>query len=247
MLHAKRTENGLRHYNDQGLKQLQEILIYKQLGFSLKDIQQIINDTDNNILKSLIVNQRRKLKQEIKDASEQLASLSQLETFLNKHSDFPGNISQSIFDKIKKTKKLKQLRIKLLLIGISIDFILWGSILYFLFYQGNLIWLLLGILITVALTWYIAIKIITIILAIFVLIVFISLGCRLVNGFLPVILLIQDILPVTSVHKKIIVLKNIINKNDQGVQLLNLGHFFAFYSIGESKREKYCLNFRHFD
>ena len=81
MLHAKRTENGLRHYNDQGLKQLQEILIYKQLGFSLKDIQQIINDTDNNILKSLIVNQRRKLKQEIKDASEQLASLSQLETF----------------------------------------------------------------------------------------------------------------------------------------------------------------------
>ena len=124
----------------------------------LKDIQQIINDTDNNILKSLIVNQRRKLKQEIKDASEQLASLSQLETFLNKHSDFPGNISQSIFDKIKKTKKLKQLRIKLLLIGISIDFILWGSIPYFLFYQGNLIWLLLGILITVALTWYIAIN-----------------------------------------------------------------------------------------
>ena len=74
-------------------------------SLSLKDIQQIINDTDNNILKSLIVNQRRKLKQEIKDASEQLASLSQLETFLNKHSDFPGNISQSIFDKIKKTKE----------------------------------------------------------------------------------------------------------------------------------------------
>ncbi|MCH9394070.1 MerR family transcriptional regulator, partial [Limosilactobacillus reuteri] len=100
LLHAKRTENGLRHYNDQDLKQLQEILIYKQLGFNLKDIQQIINDTDNNTLKSLIVNQRRKIKQEIKDASEQLASLSQLETFLNKHSDFPGNISQSIFDKI---------------------------------------------------------------------------------------------------------------------------------------------------
>ena len=75
-----------------------------------------------------------KIKQEIKkDASAQLASLSQLETFLNKHSDFPGNISQSIFDKIKKQKKLKQLRIKLLLIGIGIDFILWGSILYFLF------------------------------------------------------------------------------------------------------------------
>ncbi len=158
LLHAKRTENGLRHYNDQDLKQLQEILIYKQLGFSLKDIQQIINDTDNNTLKSLIVNQRRKIKQEIKDASAQLASLSQLETFLNKHSDFPGNISQSIFDKIKKTKKLKQLRIKLLLIGIGIDFILWGSILYFLFYQGNLIWLLLGILITIALTWYITIN-----------------------------------------------------------------------------------------
>ncbi|WP_322976007.1 hypothetical protein, partial [Limosilactobacillus reuteri] len=70
--------------------------------------------------------------------------------------------------------------------------------------------------------------IITIILAIFVLIVFISLGCRLVNGFLPVILLIQDILPVTSVHKKIIVLKNIINKNDQGAKLLNLGHFLHF-------------------
>lgn len=149
LLHAKRTENGLRHYNDQGLKQLQEILIYKQLGFSLKDIQQIINDTDNNTLKSLIVNQRRKIKQEIKDASEQLASLSQLETFLNKHSDFPGNISQSIFDKIKNTKKLKQLRIKLLLIGITIDFIL-----YFLFYQKNLLWGLLGLLITVILVWY---------------------------------------------------------------------------------------------
>ena len=31
LLHAKRTENGLRHYNDQDLKQLQEILIYKKL------------------------------------------------------------------------------------------------------------------------------------------------------------------------------------------------------------------------
>ncbi|MCD7138496.1 MerR family transcriptional regulator [Limosilactobacillus balticus] len=158
LLHAKRTENGLRHYNDHDLKQLQEILIYKQLGFSLKDIQQIINDPDNNTLKSLIVNQQRKLKQEIKDASEQLASLSQLENFLNKQYDFPENISQSIFDKIKKVKKLKQFRIKLLLIGSIIDFILWGSILGFLFYQKNLLWLLLGILCTVVLTWYITIN-----------------------------------------------------------------------------------------
>lgn len=214
LLHAKRTENGLRHYNDQDLKQLQEILIYKQLGFSLKDIQQIINDTDNNTLQSLIINQRSKLQQEIKNASAQLASLSQLETFLNKHSDFPGNISQSIFDKIKKTKKLKQLRIKLLLIGISIDFILWGSVLYFLFYQGNLIWLLLGILITVALTWYITINYYhhTCILAIFVLIVLTNLEYRLVIGFLHVIPLTQGILHAISAIKKIIVLKNIINK-----------------------------------
>ncbi|MCC4499418.1 hypothetical protein, partial [Limosilactobacillus reuteri] len=36
----------------------------------------------------------------------------------------------------------------------------------------------------------------------------------------------------TSVHKKIIVLKNSINKNDQGAQLLNLGHFFGYTLSG---------------
>ena len=84
-------------------------------------------------------------------------------------------------------------------------------------------------------------------LAIFVLIVLTNLEFRLVIGFLHVIPLTQGILHAISAIKKIIVLKNIINKNDQGAQLLNLGHFFAFYSIGESNREKYCLNFRHFD
>lgn len=34
LLHAKRTENGLRHYNDQDLKQLQEILISRNVNLS---------------------------------------------------------------------------------------------------------------------------------------------------------------------------------------------------------------------
>lgn len=41
-------ENGYRHYNQENLARLQEILLLRELEFPLKDIQQLLDVTEVN-------------------------------------------------------------------------------------------------------------------------------------------------------------------------------------------------------
>ena len=47
------TESGYRLYDDIALERLQQILLYKELKFSLKEIKQIIDSPNFNRLKAL--------------------------------------------------------------------------------------------------------------------------------------------------------------------------------------------------
>ncbi|MFX3908174.1 MerR family transcriptional regulator, partial [Streptococcus suis] len=41
-------ENGYRYYNQENLARLQEILLFRELDFPLKDIQQLLDVTEVN-------------------------------------------------------------------------------------------------------------------------------------------------------------------------------------------------------
>lgn len=153
LLHARRTTNGLRNYSNQDLRQLQKILIYKKLGFTLNDIQKIINDNDNSTLKSLIAQRQNTISYQIKDLTTQLKSLNYLEKHLIKFDDFPGNFNQDILSKVRQVKKLRTLRISLILVGILIDLLILVSIFYFFLRLSNSLLFIIGIVICLILSW----------------------------------------------------------------------------------------------
>ena len=53
LLSPKKQENGYRYYTDEELSQLQTILYYKYLGFSLKEIKSLMTQNEDDLLPHL--------------------------------------------------------------------------------------------------------------------------------------------------------------------------------------------------
>ncbi|MBF1710066.1 MAG: MerR family transcriptional regulator, partial [Streptococcus sp.] len=65
LLSPKKQENGYRYYSDEELSQLQTILYYKYLGFSLKEIKSLMKQNEDDLLSHL--KQQLSLMQKEKD------------------------------------------------------------------------------------------------------------------------------------------------------------------------------------
>ena len=46
-------ENGYRYYGDEAVLRLQQILFYRELGFSLNEIKKVVGNPDFNVMKAL--------------------------------------------------------------------------------------------------------------------------------------------------------------------------------------------------
>lgn len=75
------SEAGYRLYDESALERLHRILLYKQFGFSLKVIQQIIDE--DHLLKTELLNQKKRVEQEL----ENLKALKQNITLKLKELD----------------------------------------------------------------------------------------------------------------------------------------------------------------
>ncbi|MBD5103937.1 MAG: serine hydrolase [Ruminococcaceae bacterium] len=71
---AETKENGYRVYDENSVKQLEEILRYKSLSFSLKDIAELMCE-ENFKLKSELVRQRKKLLEKKKELEKKILAL----------------------------------------------------------------------------------------------------------------------------------------------------------------------------
>lgn len=81
---AFRTEKGYRFYGREELFLLQQILFYRELGFTLKQIDAIINDSDFNLLLAL-ESHKKELKQKAKNVRELLRTVDKtIEELKNK-------------------------------------------------------------------------------------------------------------------------------------------------------------------
>lgn len=65
-----RTEAGYRYYGEQELFRLQQILFYKELDFPLKEIQELLDDPDFNLIDAL-----KKHKSALKNRQERISTL----------------------------------------------------------------------------------------------------------------------------------------------------------------------------
>ncbi|KRN58577.1 MerR family transcriptional regulator [Limosilactobacillus secaliphilus] len=140
LLIAKRTANNRREYDEADRLRLQQILAYRQLGFQLKDIQQLINNDHNSqLLSSLIDQQIHALHDQQRLTTSQLEGLKYLKKKVQSPVDFSTNVQEKVASNMKMTSKLHRLRLRILSWGAIVDCLLWGSLIY-VFYQGASGW-----------------------------------------------------------------------------------------------------------
>lgn len=106
----KRDENGYRNYREKELIKLREIVLLKDLGFSLEDIKVLISkniDDENSFIRSLYF-QRQVIKRKIRDLKDVELTLSNsIEDILN--NDRKNNIAHlETLEQVQKKNKVNQ-------------------------------------------------------------------------------------------------------------------------------------------
>ena len=130
------TDGGRRLYSDEDLSQLKVVCFLKDLGFSLKDIKQLMEDPDKDkIIEILADEQIAYLEKELSANKARLERLKSLKASLRTLGDMPEKSFEAIATVMDGRKKLRNLRILMTVIGIIMDICLIGGLLLWIF-QG---------------------------------------------------------------------------------------------------------------
>ena len=128
------TDGGRRLYSEADLSQLKIVCFLKELGFSLKDIKQLLGDSDKDkVIEILADEQIAYLKTEIEKNERQLDKLNNLKASLQTLSIMPDKSFEAIATVMDGRKKLRKLRIIMTTIGVIMDVCLIGAILLWIF------------------------------------------------------------------------------------------------------------------
>lgn len=144
LLHARRTTSNQRRYQEDDLRRLQRILAYRQLGFTIKDIRELLDQQDDQALRTAITLQEQRTQQELQAAQDRLTGLKYLRDQLVHTGNFPGNIAAHV--KRSHAHRLTRLRVRTALVGLLVDLLIWGSLVYVVWNGASIGWLVAGIL-----------------------------------------------------------------------------------------------------
>ena len=87
------SEGGRRLYNDEDVRQLKTICYLRDLDFSIKQIERLLNEPNSNkVLTCLLDEQIKTLSCEVKEKQSQLDTLEQLKSFAKKEIELQKRI-----------------------------------------------------------------------------------------------------------------------------------------------------------
>ena len=116
------TDGGRRLYTDADLERLRVICFLKELGFSLKDISALLNEPDtDSTLRFLLENQRRDLEKKIEADQAALAKTRELQQSIAHFHSLTPKTFGVIADIMDSKKKLRNMRIAMVLVGLVMD------------------------------------------------------------------------------------------------------------------------------
>ena len=147
------TEGGRRLYSENDLKQFRLICMLKSLGLSLSAIKGILQSpAPGKVLLLLLDEQLKQIEGEIEDKQTQKRAITMIQKNIQSSEPVSINSIRDIEQMMKSKKKLKKIYSVLLIIGIIMDIIEWGSVLLWIF-RG--IWLPFVIMlpIVIILSW----------------------------------------------------------------------------------------------
>lgn len=125
------TWGGRRQYTDADVQLLRTIILLKSCGLKLATIRDILGDNaSTQVLTQLLRDQKERLGEEVTQKKQALARLERIVSSLEKTGTLPAESVSGIDDIMQTEKSLKRLRIKMLTVGLIVDVIEWGTIIY---------------------------------------------------------------------------------------------------------------------
>ena len=135
------TEGGRRLYSDKDRERLAVILFLKELGFSLKEIGDILEDDSSAMLQLLLDGREQEILQEIEENRKRLLSVRTLRERLPEMKETPVEAIGFIATLMKQREELRALTKRMLIVGIFMDIAQIGGLLLSIF-TGN--WWIFG-------------------------------------------------------------------------------------------------------
>ena len=145
------SEGGRRLYAEDDLKRMRIICFLRDLDLSIDAISQILKEEHpEKVISLLIEQQEQALLEEISDKEEKLGKLRELKSGLKSRATVSLDSIGDIAVCMEGKKKLKRMRWMMLLTGLPVKALQWGSILLWIF-KG--IWLPFAVWAAVAAVW----------------------------------------------------------------------------------------------
>ena len=119
---SKIFDNGKRIYTDNDLSRLKLILLFKNLGLSLKSIAEILESPNSMTVLNLLLDQQTKaLKDQISVSKYQLRMVDEIQHSLPKTSELSLKSIDDIDEIMNNKKSLKKVHLTMIIVGIIMD------------------------------------------------------------------------------------------------------------------------------
>ena len=123
------SEGGRRLYSEDDLKRMRIICFLREAGFSINSIGALFADEHpENILSVLLDQQEQALREELSEGQKKLDTIEGIKRGLKEMEHFSVESIGDIAHMMKKKNELRKLRATLLLTGIPVAVLQWGSI-----------------------------------------------------------------------------------------------------------------------
>lgn len=143
------SEGGRRLYSEQDLKRMKVICFLRDAGISINSIGELLaEENPSSVIAALLERQEQIIKEEVNERKTQLELIESIQRELKTVDIFSVESIGDIAYVVKQKNKLKQLHAFLLITGIPISMLQWGSIILLIssrIYWPFIIWAVLAI------------------------------------------------------------------------------------------------------
>ena len=143
------TEGGRRLYSEEDVEKMKLLCCLRDTGLSLDNIRKIlVEDNSDKVIRAIIDEHIADLRREIRQQEEQLKKAQALTSELKNTKSVSVESMQDIAYIMENKKELRKLRVMLIAVGIPLDIIEIGTLIYAIV-TGKWIWFILGMIVVI--------------------------------------------------------------------------------------------------
>jgi len=125
------SEGGRRLYSEEDVKRMEIICFLREAGISLSSIEELISEKEpGKVISILLEQQEMVLAEEVEERQRKLELLIQMKKELKNIENFSVESISDIAYVMENKKKLQKLHAWLLIVGLPINILQWGIIIY---------------------------------------------------------------------------------------------------------------------